>query len=69
MYQLRLCPTGTVDVAVSHHDTLADAHHALARVARGYDIQGYGTNNGTLTTRTGRVNQASYTWRITAVNA
>jgi hypothetical protein len=58
---------GTTDTAVSRHDSLADAHHALARFARGYDIQGYGTMGGTLTTKSGRVNQASYVWNIRAV--
>lgn len=53
--------------ATSRHDTLADAHHGLARFARGYDIQGYGTMGGTLTTRSGRVNQASYVWTIRTI--
>lgn len=65
MYELRIHNIGTAnDTAYSRHATLGDAHHALARFARGYDIQGYGTTGGTLTTRTGRVNQASYVWGI-----
>jgi hypothetical protein len=64
MITLSICQTGTVDVARSQHETKADAHHALARFARGYDIQGYGTDSGTLTTKCGWVNQAAYTWNI-----
>ncbi len=64
MFTLSICPTGTVDTARSHHENKADAHHALARFARGYDIQGYGNDSGTLTTKCGRVNQASYSWYI-----
>ena len=55
---------GTRDTAVSQHDSVADAHHALARFARGYDVQGYGTASGTLTVRCGQVNQAAYVWSV-----
>lgn len=68
MYELRIHTIGTTKTAVSHHETKADAHHALARFARGYEIQGYGNASGTLTTRSGRVNQACYVWRITDNN-
>ena len=64
MFTLNITPCGTVDVARSQHETLGDAHHALARFARAYEIQGYGMDSGTLTTRCGTVNQASYSWHI-----
>lgn len=62
MFTLTICPTGTVDAACSQHETMTDARNALTRFARGYDI--HGDDRGTLTTRCGRVNQASYTWVI-----
>jgi hypothetical protein len=64
MYTLSIHTIGTTDTARSAHDTLGDAHHALARFARAYTVHGYGTMAGTLTTRCGNVNQASYAWSI-----
>ena len=61
---LSITQTGTIDTARSSHDTIGDAHHALARFARSRDIHGYGTTGGTLTTRSGRVNQATHSWTI-----
>ena len=64
MFVLSIHSVGTTETVRSNHETLGDAHHALARFGRAYDIQGYGTLSGTLTTRSGRVNQASYVWHI-----
>lgn len=64
MFTLSITPCGTVDTARSQHETKADAFHALHRFARAYDIQGLDRDSGSLTTRCGRVNQASYTWHI-----
>jgi hypothetical protein len=70
MITLTIAECGTVhNTATSTHDTLGDAHHALAQFARAYTITGYGTTGGTLTTRTGRVNQASYVWNIRVTGA
>lgn len=62
MITLTITPCGTVDAARSQHDTVAAAYDALALRARGYQIHDRGNMSGTLTTRCGRVNQASYTW-------
>lgn len=56
---------GTTEIARTNHDDIAGAQQALADFARGYDIQGDGYS-GTLTIKSGRVNQAAYTWRIEA---
>lgn len=62
MFTLTTCSVGTVDVVRTEHATFDHARYALMRFARAYDV--HGTTSGTLTTRTGRVNQASYTWSI-----
>jgi len=65
MIRLTITECGNpASAADSLHATLGDAHHALANFARAYTIFNYGEFNGTLTTRTGRVNQASYVWNI-----
>jgi hypothetical protein len=64
MFTLSITPTGTVDTVRSQHDTLRDARHALVQFARGYDLQTSNAHSGTLTVRTGRVNQAAYAWNI-----
>lgn len=68
MYALHIHTLGTRDTAISRHDSLADAHHALARFARGYEIFNYGTDSGTISARNqGGVNQAAYSWRINRI--
>jgi hypothetical protein len=62
MFTLTICSIGTVDTVRTQHNSEADARNALEEFARGYEI--HGTESGTLTTKCGRVNQASYTWNI-----
>ena len=70
MIRLTITECGNpASAADSLHATLGDAHHALAAFARAYTIHGYGTMGGTLTTRTGRANQASYVWNIRVTGA
>ena len=67
MYKLSVDRIGTADTVVTQHDSQADAQAALAVAARGFDIQGdinSITVGGTLTSKTGTVNQAAYVWNI-----
>lgn len=68
MFTLSLNWCGTTQFTTTDFDTLADAQHSLGQFARdhGLDVQGDGRMTGSLTTRTGRVNQATYSWSIRA---
>ena len=63
MFTLTLTPTGTVDRKVTEHATEAEARTALETFAG----TAYGITERTLTTRCGRVAQASYTYVIREV--
>jgi hypothetical protein len=66
-FTLSIHSIGTTDTVVTQHDSLADAQAALKVAARHYDIQGdinSTTVGGTLTSKTGTVNQAAYVWNI-----
>lgn len=69
MYALHIHTLGTTNTAISRHESLADAHHALARFARGYEIFNYGNGSGTISARNqGGVTQAAYSWRIDSIH-
>ena len=64
MYKLRLTPCGTVDTTVTEFKTVAGLRHSLEDFARkgGYELHWREDLSGTLTTKCGRVNQATYTF-------